>query len=152
MDWDRVRKYGNYGAVGAAVLAWGVAFKFGWGNSEWTGFWGQAQETRGNAVVIKEKRVETTAERAARLGKQNSDLDNAIRDLRKDLLGDNRPTAGVAPKFRPRIPKDIASYTQRDACFQMKLEFPDRFGDVDCMSDKYDDNDPWFKAPTRPGQ
>ena len=28
----------------------------------------------------------------------------------------------------------------------MKMEFPERYGSVDCMSDRYDNPDPWWKV------
>ena len=146
---ERLRKYQGHAFAGAAVLAWAVAFKWGWGSSEWSGLWASAAPTRGNTVSIHERKVESAEERKKRLMKQNDELKATLSDLKKDVLGDRRATRGDDPferDLRPVIPGDVAHYTQRDACFQMKLEFPDRFGDVDCMSSEYDDSDPWFRA------
>lgn len=148
--WGKVRKYGNHAIVGACVLAWAIAFKSGFANSEWQGFWASSQPTRGSSVVIKEKVVETTAERDRRLAKQRkqtSELNEKLHDLRKDFLGDGKVTRGDALRFKQQIPKDVARFTQRDVCFQMQLEEPERWKDVDCMSDKFDDTEPWFLAP-----
>ncbi|MFT3772071.1 MAG: hypothetical protein QM820_42235 [Minicystis sp.] len=149
---ERLRKYQRHIAVVVVVLAWAVAFRSGFGSSEWSGaWWVSPQQTRGSTVVIKEKAVETTAERRKRLDKQKSELKEALQGLKTDVLGDSRPTRGDTPRERQAIPRDVAGYTQRDACLQMKLEYPDKFGDVDCMSDEFDDIDPWFRAPRKPG-
>lgn len=152
---ERARKYGTYVVVGACVLAWAVVFKSGWGNSEWTGLWSSGEKTRGSSVVIKEKVVETTEERHKRQAKylrgvaQKRELDEKLRELRTEFLGNKSPTRGDPLRFQQRIPKDVARYTQRDVCFQMQLEEPERYKDIDCMSDQYDDKEPWFKAPHR---
>jgi len=137
--------------MGAAVLAWAAALEQGFGSSEWKGFWTSAAPTRGTTVAIHERRVESAAERKRRLAQQRSELKAVLSDLRKDMLGDHRRTRGDDPREHTVVPRDVARYTQRDACFEMKLEYPDRFGDVDCMSDEYDDIDPWFSASRRPG-
>lgn len=149
---ERLRKYGRHLAIGFAVLAWAVAFKWGFASSEWSGFGWSQQQTRGDTVVIQNKAVETTAEREKRLAKQNSELKDAMSQLKKEYLGDDRKTRGDDLKERKVLPRDVVHWTQRDACFQMKLEYPERFGEVDCMSEQYDDIDPWFRASRRPGQ
>lgn len=143
------RQFGKYVVVVAAILAWVVVFDLGWASSEGSGFWPSRTATRGD-VVNREKRIETAAERERRLARQTSEIGEKIADLRNDYLGDGRKTQGDDPKVKPRIPRDVARYTERDACLQMKLEHPDRFGDVDCFSGKFDDTDPWFQAPRRP--
>jgi hypothetical protein len=138
--------------VAAAAIAWAVALHQGFASSEWTGFWSSGSATRGNTVAIGNKRVETEAERKKRLGRQSNELKAALSDVRKGVLGNHQKTRGDDPEAwdrRPEVPSDVSQYTQRDACLQMKLEFPDRFGDVDCMSDDYDDTDPWFRAERR---
>jgi hypothetical protein len=144
---ERLRKYWRHLAIGTAVLAWAVAFKWGFASSEWAGFGWSTIETRGGDIAIKEKAVESAAERAKRLAKQDTELKDALRDLKREYLGDSRKTRGNDLKERAVIPSDVAHWTQRDACFQMKLEYPEKFGDVDCMSPQYDDTDPWFRAP-----
>lgn len=138
----QLRRFGTCALGAAAVLAWAIALRPGWSSPEWTGFWSSAAPTRGKAI-------ESEAERKQRSTRQNSELKATLSDLRKDLLGDHRRTRGDDPSARARravVPRDVARYTQRDACFQMKLEYPDRFGDVNCMSEDYDDTDPWFRA------
>jgi hypothetical protein len=148
---ERIRKHRNRAFVGAAVIAWAVALHQAFAASEWTGFW-SAPPTRGNTVAIQNKTVETEAERKKRLGHRNEELRDALSDLRKGVLGNRRSTRGDDPEAwdrRPSVPGDVADYTQRDACLQMKLEYPDRFKDVDCMSEDYDDSDPWFQSNRR---
>ncbi|APR77849.1 Hypothetical protein A7982_03196 [Minicystis rosea] len=149
---ERCRKHQRSIAIVVVVLAWGIAFRScfiqGWSNM----FGSAAPPTRGNAVAIKDKDVETTAEQQKRLEKHKSEIRETLSGLKTDLLGDTRKTRGDTPRESKTIPRDVARYTQRDACFQMKLEYPDRFGDVDCMEGDYDDTEPWFKADRRAGQ
>lgn len=150
---ERLKKYQNHVFIGAAVLAWAMTFKFGFASSEWTGFWSSSAPLRGSTIPIREREVMSEAERRKRMAKPNSalkdEIDSAKADMKKDLLGDRSTTRGFDPerRGRPSVPSDVRSYTQRDACFQMKLEHPERYGDVDCMSSAYDDVDPWWQAP-----
>lgn len=144
------RKHLNHIIVLGAIIAWAVAFESGWARSESTGFWARRTELRGDAVAIRGEQIETAAQRERRLARQTSELEDELSDLRKDYLGGGKRTEGVDPRFRPSIPRDVARYTQRDACIQMKMEFPERFGDVDCFSDRYDDAEPWFRVPRTP--
>lgn len=148
----RTKKLINYGIVGSCVLAWAVAFKFGWASSEWTGLWSSGITSWGRNLKTADKIVETTEERDKRLAKQRrqqSEMNEKLKELRRDYLGDNRGVRGDTPVDSPHIPRDVSKFTQRDVCFQQKLQNPERFGDVDCMDEKYDDSQPWFLAPRR---
>lgn len=152
---ERLKKYQNHLFIGTAVLAWAVVFKWGFASSEWSGFWASSAPLRGNTVAIREKEILSSAERKKRMEKQNSELKSVLDDVKKDLLGNDSATRGDDPARRERrivIPRDVSRYTQRDACFQMKLEHPERYGDVDCMSPAYDDVDPWWQAPRGQGK
>jgi hypothetical protein len=137
----RRRKLATYAFVGVTVAAWGIAFSSAFAPSEWVGFSASPSRTRGKDVSGAKKPIE----------QQNSEIDGALEGLKKDMLGRDGKTRGFDPKGpRANIPREMRRYTQRDACMQMKLEYPDRFGDVDCMADKFDDIDPWWQAPRKP--
>jgi hypothetical protein len=133
----------------AAAAAWTVAFGWGWQGEGWQGFRIPAAETRG-------RHVETPAEQEQREAREESALREALRGARKELLGNRSRTRGDDLRSRAPItgaqPDEVTGYTQREACMQMKLEHPERFGDVDCMSSAFDDDDPWFKVPMTPGR
>jgi hypothetical protein len=137
----RRRKIATGTFVGVTVAAWAFAFAFGFAPSEWVGFSASPSITRGKDIKGPRKPME----------QQTSEIQGALADLKKDMLGRDEKTRGFDPKGpRAYIPREMRRYTQRDACMQMKLEYPDRFGDVDCMSEKFDDIDPWWQAPKKP--
>jgi hypothetical protein len=152
---ERVRKYGTLVVAIACVVGWALVFKSGASSSEWTGFWSSGEKTRGKSVNIREKDVETTAERDKRMARERlgvaekREVADALRDLKTDVLGNKAPTRGRPLHYQQAIPREERRYTQRDICFQMKLEDPERYKDLDCMSEKYDDSEPWWQAPHR---
>jgi hypothetical protein len=137
----RRRKIATYVFLGVTAAAWGFAFVRGFAPSEWVGFSASPSITRGKDVKGAKKRAE----------EQTSEIQGALSDLKKEMLGRDEKTRGYDVKGpRAYIPREMRRYTQRDACMQMKMEYPDRFGDVDCMSEKFDDIDPWWQAPRKP--
>lgn len=137
----RRRRIAAYVFIGATLASWGVAFGAGFAPSAWVGFTASPSLTRGQDVSGRKKPVDP----------RSSEIDGALADLKKELLGRDEKTRGADPRGpRARIPREMGRYTQRDACLQMKLEYPDRFGEVDCMSGKFDDSDPWWRAPRKP--
>jgi hypothetical protein len=69
-----------------------------------------------------------------------------VGNMKKSILGDRRRTRGddIIPEAPP-VPEGF-EFNPREACLQMKLEYPERFGKVDCMSERYDNLDPWWKV------
>jgi hypothetical protein len=160
-EWkERLRQYQRHLAVGVVVLAWAVAFRWGFAGSDWEGaWWGSAPTTRGDAVVIKEKEVLTEAERQGRLAKQKKELGDTFREIKdvarsgkKQLVGDRRQTRGDDLRKEEELDPETATWTQREMCQNMKVQFPDRFRDVDCMSNEYDDTMPWYQVPQKGSQ
>ena len=147
-----LRKLALLGAVGAAGFTWADTLKGSWASNEWTGLWSSAPELRGTTVKIAVQEIETTAEREKREAQLKTGLVDDLHQMKRDVLGDNRKLRGSAISPGPRVlPPGFADFTQRDACFQQKLEYPERFKDADCMSDRYDSTEPWFQAPSQPG-
>ena len=131
-------------AVAAAVGLWGVALRAGWANDAWTADWSPAAETRGKPVYLQSKLVETAQEKEKRLAEQRLGLREEAGKLKRSLLGDRRRMLGedIVPEAPP-LPAGF-EYSPREACLQVKLEYPERFGKVDCMSDQFNNPDPWW--------
>jgi len=143
---ERLKPLAALGLLGAAALTWVFAFRSGWSNADWNQQWSAPAETRGRTIYIGSKDVETTLEKEKRLAVQAKDLREQVREMRKSVLGDRRKTRGDDVRGEgPEVPEGF-DYNPRDACLQMQLEYPERFGKVDCMSDRYDSPDPWWKA------
>jgi hypothetical protein len=146
-----LRKLALLGAVGAAAWTWADTLKRSWASNEWTGLWGSSTELRGTTVKIDPHDIETNAEREKREKQMNTGLVDDLRGVKRGVLGDKRMLRGKDINGEAVVlPPGHADYTQREACMQQKMEFPERFKDLDCMSDKYDDTEPWMKAPSRP--
>ena len=124
---------------------WVLAFRTGWDSPEWNEEWHNPSDVRGKTVYIGNKDVETVAEREKRLAKVKI-VNGEVGALKKTVLGDNRKTRGndIVPETPP-LPEGF-DFNPREACLQMKLEFPERYGKVDCMSDRYDSPEPWWKV------
>lgn len=146
LSWERVKPLAVLGIVGAAVLCWVLAFQSGWASGEWST--GVADvDGRGKTVHIGSRDVETTEEKEKRLQEliKTKGLRDDVNSVKKSLLGDGHRTRGddIVPE-RPPLPEGYR-FNAREACLQMKMEYPDRFENVDCMSDRYDGADPWWE-------
>lgn len=146
LPWDRLKPLAGAGIVGAAALTWVLVFQTGWSNSDWNSEWSPPTALRGKTVVIHNKKVETTAEREKRLEVKYKEVHEGISKVKKDLLGDARKTRGndIQPEA-PELPPGF-DYSPRESCLQLKMEYPERFGDADCMADKYNNPDPWWQV------
>jgi hypothetical protein len=145
--WERVKPLVGVGVLVAAALTWVFAFRTGWASGDWSdNEWKLPSDTRGKTVYIGNKDVETTLEKEKRKAIKNKDLREEVGNMKKSLLGDHRKTRGddIVPESPP-VPEGF-EYNPREACLQMKMEFPERYGGVDCMSDRYDNPDPWWKV------
>lgn len=146
--WERVKPLAALGMVGAAALVWAFAFRSGWAGGDGVSGWGEGPaETRGKAVVIGNTDVETTDEREKRLDSSKSkSVRDQVGNVKNSLLGDHRKTRGEDIIPETAGPPEDFEYSPREACMQMKLQYPERFGKVDCMSDRYETSDPWWKG------
>jgi hypothetical protein len=146
VSWQRVKPLAALGALGAAGLFWVLAFQSGWASGEWSTGFGDV-DTRGKTIHIGSKDVETREERDKRLETviKTKGLRDEVSDVKKSILGDRHRTLGddIHAEHGPR-PEGF-EYNPREACLQMKMEYPERFGKVDCMSDRYDSKDPWWE-------
>ena len=136
------------GVVVAAALTWFFAFRTGWASSdEWNQEWNNPSDTRGKGVYIGNKIVETPVEREERLAKERS-LRSELGAVKRSVIGDSKQKTirgnDIVPE-RPPPPPGF-DFNPRDACIQMKMEYPERYGKVDCMSDKYDSVDNWWEV------
>lgn len=131
--------------VAGAGLTWALAFSTAWSSSEWNEEWHGPSELRGKGVYIANREVETTEEREKRL-KKIKIVNGEVGELKKTVLGDQRAIRGndILPDT-PDRPEGF-DFNPREACLQMKMEFPERYGNVDCMSDRYDSRLPWWKV------
>jgi hypothetical protein len=147
LSWERVKPLAVVGMVASAGLVWVLAFRFGWANGDWSSGWGEGPpETRGKTVYIGSKDVETNAEKEKRLETSTKGVREQVGNMKKSILGDRRKTRGedIVPEVPP-VPAGF-EYNPREACLQMQMEYPERYGKVDCMSDRYDNPDPWWKV------
>ena len=145
--WQRYKSLAVLGVVGAAALTWVLAFETGSASGDWNAEWaGSPTETRGKSVYIGSKIVETNQERDQRLAPANKDLRDDLGTMKKEVLGDSHKTRGEDVRGEHRAPPPGYDYTAREACLQMKMQFPERYRDVDCMADKYDGVDPWWQV------
>jgi hypothetical protein len=144
--WERLKPFVVLGATGVGALVWVLAFETSSNSSDWGSEWSPQGDLRGKSVAIKVRDVETTAEREKRQALKNRELRDDIGSVKKSLLGDKHHTRGddIQPE-NPELPPGF-EYNPRDACLQMKLEYPERYGEVDCMSDKYDSPEVWWKV------
>jgi hypothetical protein len=132
------------GVLTLLALAWGLAIRVALSSGD-GGSWSRAPaETEGRSVNTAGRVVETPAERERRLASSPSPIREELGKARRSLLGDRRRTRGdeIRPPA-PLVPRGF-DYSVREACERLKLEEPDRFDDVDCMSERYDDPDPWW--------
>jgi hypothetical protein len=134
--------------LAAAAAVWVFVFRSGWSNADWEN--GNASTaTRGKTVYIGNKDIETTLDREKRLAVKAKDLRDEVGSVKKSVLGDQHKTRGddIIPETPP-LPEGF-DFNPREACLQMKVEFPERYDNVDCMSDRYDNSDPWWKVGVR---
>jgi hypothetical protein len=134
------------GVAAAAALTWVFAFRTGWSSSEdWNEEWNNPADTRGKGVYIANKAVETAVEKEQRLAKERA-LRGELGAVKRSIIGDSKKTRGsdIIPETPP--PPPGFDFNARDACLQMKMEYPERYGSVDCMSDRYDTLDPWWET------
>jgi hypothetical protein len=131
--------------VGAAGM-WVFVFRSDWSNADWDNASNAPTAVRGKTVYIGNKEVETATEKEKRLATQNKALREEVGTMKKSILGDHKKTRGedIIPENAP-LPEGF-DFNPREACLQMKMEFPERYGNVDCMSDRYDNPDPWWKV------
>jgi hypothetical protein len=144
---ERARPLLVLGGVVVVGLIWVVAFKASSTNTAWDSEWSAPSDTRGKSVGVWNRDVETQAERDKRLAtsREAADLKDDLRDVKKSLLGNASKTRGNAVTMeKPELPRDL-EFNAREACMQMKLEFPERYANVDCMSERYDSADPWWE-------
>lgn len=137
------------------VVVWARAFREGSTESAWgSSLWASAPDTRGGTISLTPKDVETTEERERRmlLDKKMKELKPDVSDLKRGLVGDGRKTRGDDVRGDQREVPAGFDVSPREACMQMKLEYPEKFGKVDCMSPKYDNPDPWYKTSGLPGR
>lgn len=127
-------------AAGVGALIWVVAFVTGSRNSAWDD-WSPPSTMRGKNVSVWDRSVETEAEHDKRVSAKMKSL--GLRDeaetIKREILGDKSKLRGDA--IRPRdddSSRDDDKFNPREACIQMKLQFPERYKDVDCMAERYD--------------
>lgn len=80
--------------------------------------------------------------------KDDKAMERKLEDLRSGVLGKDDKTRGSdihAPQTRP--PKSAYDYTPREVCWQMKINYPDRYKDIDCADSKYDGTQGWIWTP-----
>jgi hypothetical protein len=145
-SWDRLKPVAGVGVVIAAALTWVFAFRTGVTSSnDWNQEWNIPSDTRGKGVYIGNREVETPIEREKRLAKMRL-LNGELGAMKKNVLGDKDKVRGneIVPE-RPPPPPGF-NFNPREACIQMKMEYPERYGNVDCMSDQYDGVDPWWET------
>lgn len=147
---ERLRPYAGAIAVAAAIATWALVFREGASDKQWNDneVLGSSIQTRGKEVALRNSEVETTAEREKRLTKRFKSLRDMKNDLKKEVMGEGKATRGDRVMEDPgeAIP-DHFKVPPREACLQLKLEYPDRFGKLDCMAEKYDSPDPWWNTP-----
>jgi len=64
--------------------------------------------------------------------------------LKTSVLGKDEETRGNkvhAQQIKP--PKSDYDYTAREVCMQMKLNYPEKYKDVDCGTDKFSSPNGW---------
>lgn len=90
------------------------------------GLWGGAYMKWGRAVPVPPERAGGDKE-----------VNRKLEELRASVLGKDDETRGkkVAPAKIP--PKRILEFTPREVCIKMKIDFPDKYKEVDCASDKF---------------
>jgi hypothetical protein len=145
--WERKKSLLVVGAAAAAIAAWALAFQTGAESPEWNAEWRLPSASRGKTISINSRDVETDAERAKRLAPiGDKEVREDLGAVKRSILGDKRPMRGndIEPEEQELTP-DV-EYNPREACLQMKLEYPERYGNVDCMSDKYNSNEVWWKV------
>jgi hypothetical protein len=142
---EQVKILAGAGVAGAVLLTWALAFRTGWASNDWNDEWQNPSDLRGKTVYIGNKEVETTEERDKRLKKLKL-LNGELGEMKKSVLGDRRSIRGndIVPEA-PDLPEGF-DYNPREACLQMKLEYPERYGKLDCMSERYDTPEPWWKV------
>jgi hypothetical protein len=136
------------GVVGAAALTWVVAFETGSVNGDWNAEWSSPSETRGNTVYIGNGHVETTEEREKRLApaaKDLRDLKDDLGTMKRSVLGDGHKTRGDDVRGEHIAPPPGYDFNPREACQHMQMTYPERYKNVDCMSDKYNSSEPWWQ-------
>jgi hypothetical protein len=146
LPWKRAKPLIGVGVVVAAALTWVLAFRTGWADGDWNQEWHAPSDTRGKSVYIGNKDVETAIEKEKRLAKDKT-IRQEAGSMKRSLLGDRRKLLGedIVPET-PDLPEGF-EFNPREACMQMKMEFPERYGKVDCSNDKFNGDDPWWKRP-----
>lgn len=139
---ERLRRYVRPAGLGVALLVWVAAFAWGFRSSPWVGFQAAEQPTKGRAV-------ESESERKKRMEKLKAldirDVADPLRTVKKDMLGDRSKLRGREVGGAPRVRQPWVS--RRRACLDLKLAYPDKFGELDCMAPKYDEDEDWPDDP-----
>jgi hypothetical protein len=136
------------GALLVTGGVWLVVFQSGWQSGDWAGFWSSSSDVRGSTVDIKGKRVENALEREQRLGITGKHVNETLYKAKKKLLGERAATLGNDVSSQREVP-DMYRASEREACMEMQLEFPERYKDIDCMSQDISD-DPWLPGVEAP--
>jgi hypothetical protein len=148
-SFERVKPLLVPGGAALVALIWAIAFATGSTNSAWDSEWSAPAAMRGKNVVVWDRNVEgiveSQAEREKRLRNNTAEVKEHIGDMKKKLLGDRTKMRGDAIKpEKEALPSEL-EFNPREACIQMKLQFPERYTDMDCMSERYDSTDPWWE-------
>jgi hypothetical protein len=91
---------------------------------------------------------QTLSESEQARSRDDKAMDRKLEDLRAGVLGKDDKTRGSdihAPQTRPS--KSAYDYTPREVCWQMKINYPDRYKDIDCADSKYDGTQGWIWTP-----
>lgn len=143
----RIRPIVGVVSIVAVAVAWYFAF-----------YWGAAQEwptamdtgdvtpSRGTRLGIWEKKVETPVERDQRINGRRTGLNAELRTLKEKTFGVGKTKGNDVFGTHGPLPDELLNYTPREACEQMRLQYPDKFKDVDCASHKFDANEPWSQV------
>lgn len=149
MELARLKPLAGIGAVGVMILAWLFAFDSGADDDAWSGHDLKLSQTRGRQVGGMARKVETSEEKEARLKPiiEKTGIQADLTDLKKKVLGNDDRTRGNDVRGQHgELPPELRDYTPREACEQMRLEYPDRFGSLDCSAERFDNGDNWLQA------
>lgn len=141
----RMKPHMGTAALLTAAGVWALVLQSGWQSGDWTGFWSDTTQVRGEYVDTTGKRVETPLEREKRLGIEGSHVNETVYQAKKKVLGSGHQTLGddvVASPERGNMP-NIYRYTERETCMEMKIAYPKRYSGVDCYSTRMTD-EPWL--------
>jgi hypothetical protein len=116
----------------AGLAAWisGAAVLALWGGTVWV-----AASSGDGSFDIFPKDAELREAREVKRG---------LKELRGEVLGRSHEARGgkvVAPSFHPE--DEQMDFTRREVCVKMKLDFPEKYKDLDCSKATYNSPDPF---------